>query len=129
MVVVQLLWLSGRALAAQARCLGFDFRQLPALYFCLKASNFSLICSQAMIYCYHHTPCQGQIHFKLHLDAPIWDSFIAIYQKACYVNTPTGCSQQSVSDSVALPCHEAFTCRNVYNLLPYARNKDLYVRR
>ena len=29
-MVVRLLWLSGRALAVQARCPGFDSRRLPA---------------------------------------------------------------------------------------------------
>ena len=35
LVVVQLSWLSGRALAAQARCPGFDSQRLPAFSTCL----------------------------------------------------------------------------------------------
>ena len=129
-MVVQLSWLSDRALAAQARCSGFDFQQLPAFYFCLRASRFSLICSQAMIYCCHHTPCQGQIASLGYSNLGFFD------QKACIcdrLNIPTGSSQQSVSHSVALPCHEAFiSCHNVMNvnnLLPYTGKKDLDVWR
>ena len=61
LVVNRLSWLSGRALAAQARCPGFDSRRLPAF------SLSSIFTSKHLISLYNPAICSGHSAFLLWL--------------------------------------------------------------